>query len=104
MNIVLNDTLVSADLYPFGLINTLSNIRVGILSIKERWQFITGATVFDNIEAFLQTNTIEQADIVINTNIIITQQWWQQNKSAVLLQKNITNIDDSPFIKTIKYP
>jgi UDP-N-acetylglucosamine diphosphorylase / glucose-1-phosphate thymidylyltransferase / UDP-N-acetylgalactosamine diphosphorylase / glucosamine-1-phosphate N-acetyltransferase / galactosamine-1-phosphate N-acetyltransferase len=104
MNIVLNDTLVGADLYPFGLINALSNIRVGILSIKERWQLITGAIVFDNIETFLQTNTIEQADIIINANIIITKQWWQQNKTAVLLQKNITNIDDSPFIKTITYP
>lgn len=104
MNIVLNDTAVSADLYPFGLVNTLSNIRVGIVTVKERWQIITGANVFESEAAFYNEHNTEAIDYAINANLIITQKWWDEMQP--FLSKTFFEgiLADSTFNKTIQYP
>jgi UDP-N-acetylglucosamine diphosphorylase / glucose-1-phosphate thymidylyltransferase / UDP-N-acetylgalactosamine diphosphorylase / glucosamine-1-phosphate N-acetyltransferase / galactosamine-1-phosphate N-acetyltransferase len=102
MNIVLNDTLVKDNLYPFGLIHSLVNIRVGILTIKERWQLITGANVFEGTTEFLKHHIKEEIDLLIDTNLIISSKWWNELK----LDINNLNKGSIPLkdIKTITYP
>ena len=80
MKIVLDDTLIKASLYPFGLIKPVSFIRIGILSIKEKWEIITKAEVFDDIESFLAQaqDQNEKPDFVFPSNILPTKLYWQK--------------------------
>jgi UDP-N-acetylglucosamine diphosphorylase / glucose-1-phosphate thymidylyltransferase / UDP-N-acetylgalactosamine diphosphorylase / glucosamine-1-phosphate N-acetyltransferase / galactosamine-1-phosphate N-acetyltransferase len=38
--VVLNDTLIHQDLFPFGQLHSVADIRVGILTIREKWEQI----------------------------------------------------------------
>ncbi|MCO6498662.1 MAG: glucose-1-phosphate thymidylyltransferase [Chitinophagaceae bacterium] len=38
MTILLDDITVSKDLYPFGQVNSIAHIRIGMMTILERWQ------------------------------------------------------------------
>ena len=101
MKIVLNDTFVKAGLYPFGVIKPVSSIRVGILTIKEKWEMITGATVFDSVESFVEYNHDEQPDLTIESNILPTKSWWEKVK-PFLGSKEI-DITESDGIKGVHH-
>ncbi len=98
MKIVLNDTFVSAGLYPFGIINPVSSIRVGILTIKEKWERITGHTVFESVESFLNSvnDKNEKPGLLIESNIIPTKSWWQQHNGEITQP-------GSEIVKSIKH-
>lgn len=104
MKIVLNDTNVKEDLYPFGLVNSVSSIRIGILTIREKWEKITGQTVFESMESFFDSlvDKSEKPDLVIDSNIIPTKSWWQQAES--IMGTPVLNTADSTLIKTLHYP
>lgn len=104
MKIVLNDTIAREELYPFGVTNAVSSIRVGILTIREKWEKITGQTIFDSMESFFDsvTDKSEKADLVVNSNIIPTKSWWQQAASGIGTSN--LNIAASDFVKTLHYP
>jgi UDP-N-acetylglucosamine diphosphorylase / glucose-1-phosphate thymidylyltransferase / UDP-N-acetylgalactosamine diphosphorylase / glucosamine-1-phosphate N-acetyltransferase / galactosamine-1-phosphate N-acetyltransferase len=104
MKIVLNDTSVRAGLYPFGIINPVSSIRVGILTIKEKWEKITGAEVFESVESFLDAvnDKNEKPDLIIDSNIVPSKIWWQQQASS--FNKVEITPTDSNIVKTIKHP
>jgi hypothetical protein len=46
MNILLDDIPFNESLYPFGALKSMVHIRVGILSIYEKWQFLFPGKVF----------------------------------------------------------
>lgn len=48
MNIFLDDTLCRKKLYPFTYTRHVSDIRVGIFTIKEKWALLTQAAIFTN--------------------------------------------------------
>ena len=105
MKIVLDDTLIKASLYPFGLIKPVSFIRIGILSIKEKWEIITKAEVFDGIESFLAQaqDQNEKPDFVFPSNILPTKLYWQKAilyKDLMVAKAEVIYED----IKTIQYP
>ena len=107
MKIVLNDTAIKESLYPFGIINPVSSIRVGILTIKEKWEKITGDTVFESIESLLDSvnDKSERPGLVIESNLIPTKEWWQ----SVHPYLNVPgyggiNTEDSNIIKTLNHP
>lgn len=54
MNIVLFDTKARGRLFPLTLTKAVADVRMGILTIKERWEKITGAKVFILTENYLQ--------------------------------------------------
>lgn len=43
--IVLNETLPKDFLYPFTLTRSVLDVRIGILTLREKWESLTGATV-----------------------------------------------------------
>lgn len=45
MNIILDDIICKGDLYPFTLTRSAADIRVGILTIREKWELIIGGTM-----------------------------------------------------------
>lgn len=46
MNILLDDISFQKSLFPFGEVNSLSHIRIGILTIFEKWQHVFPGKVF----------------------------------------------------------
>ncbi len=58
MNILLDDIPFNESLYPFGSVQSMAHIRVGILSIYEKWQFYFPGKVFISSEQKLDDTSI----------------------------------------------
>jgi UDP-N-acetylglucosamine diphosphorylase/glucosamine-1-phosphate N-acetyltransferase len=54
MNIILFDTAFRTRLFPLTTTRAVADIRMGILTIKERWEKITGSVVYVFTEEYLQ--------------------------------------------------
>src|SRR3954468_23676375 len=54
MKIILFDTAFRTRLFPLTSTRAVADIRMGILTIKERWGKITGSTVYVFTEEYLQ--------------------------------------------------
>ncbi len=54
MNIILFDTEARKQLYPLTLTKAVADLRMGIFTIKERWEKISGAKVFVLTDSYLQ--------------------------------------------------
>lgn len=54
MAIVLFDNVNRKGLYPFTLTKAVGGLRMGILSIRERWEQLTGQPVYIHTEKYLQ--------------------------------------------------
>jgi UDP-N-acetylglucosamine diphosphorylase / glucose-1-phosphate thymidylyltransferase / UDP-N-acetylgalactosamine diphosphorylase / glucosamine-1-phosphate N-acetyltransferase / galactosamine-1-phosphate N-acetyltransferase len=106
MKIVLNDSFVKEELYPFGVIKPISAIRIGILTIKEKWEVITGAEVFTDKESFSKAATIkdEKRTLTINSNIVPTKHWWQSIAFNLDRLIDEDNTADSKLVKIIEHP
>ncbi|MEP7163602.1 MAG: putative sugar nucleotidyl transferase [Ferruginibacter sp.] len=91
MKIFLDDTQCSEQLLPFTHTRHVADIRIGILTIREKWEKLTGETIYTSIED--KDNTA----LVINANIIPTQSTYQ----AILAQN--TGIESAGF-KILQYP
>jgi UDP-N-acetylglucosamine diphosphorylase / glucose-1-phosphate thymidylyltransferase / UDP-N-acetylgalactosamine diphosphorylase / glucosamine-1-phosphate N-acetyltransferase / galactosamine-1-phosphate N-acetyltransferase len=107
MKIVLNDTSVKENLYPFGIIKPVADIRVGILTIREKWEKITGEAIYGSMESFLDavSNKNEEPDLLIESNIIPSKIFWEGIHTT--LKKNTYerfNTEDGNFVKTLKHP
>jgi UDP-N-acetylglucosamine diphosphorylase/glucosamine-1-phosphate N-acetyltransferase len=107
MKIVLDDTLVRSSLYPFGLIKPVAAIRVGILTIKEKWEQITGEEIFDSFKSFFENvkDENEKPHFVIPSNVIPTKAYWLKLKPQPGLQTSESiDIAGRDEIKTVIYP
>ena len=54
MNIILFDTQTRGRLFPLTLTRAVADVRIGILTMKERWEKITGAKIFVSTDSYLQ--------------------------------------------------
>ncbi len=93
MNIILDDSHVRQNLYPFTRTRHTADIRIGILSIREKWEKLIGS----KISTF---NTGKDDNIkIINANFIPTF----SNFNTILAYENQSD-DDEINIKIINYP
>ncbi len=90
---MLDDSHCRQNLYPFTRTRHTSDIRIGILSIREKWQKLTGL----NISTF-NSNKNDNSKI-INANIIPTF----LNFESILAYENQSFIDQNNIIN-INYP
>ena len=92
MKIVLDDISGKNNLYPFTATRSVADIRVGILTIREKWEKLLDRKI-DTISE-LTLNDSESKEVEqISANIIPSQQWL----NAFLLRQNITD-------KNLEYP
>ena len=62
MKIILDDIVCKEDLYPFTLTRSVADIRVGILTIREKWEFLLGKKI-NTISEVLQ-NEINEGELI----------------------------------------
>ena len=90
--IILSDTSFRDNLFPFTQTRHTCDIRIGILTIREKWQMLTGE------EISIDEN---ETGISIPANIIPTQ----ENFELILSNaKKDVSAQESAFVKIIKYP
>lgn len=72
MSLVLFDTNRSRQqLYPFTAIRPVSDIRIGLLKIAERWKLVTGRDTYNLTEAYLQLAIPDSpADLYVNATLM----------------------------------
>ena len=93
MNIYLDDTKVKENLIPFSLTKHVADIKIGIFSIREKWEKVLQG------KAYL-SNSPENC-IVINAALIPTIDNFQ-----TIIDKSIhgITIEEDDVIKILKYP
>ncbi|MEO5942359.1 MAG: putative sugar nucleotidyl transferase, partial [Ferruginibacter sp.] len=95
MNIFLDESKCREDLYPFSLTRHVADIRVGILTIREKWELLTNANIITD------ANDIPPDAIVVNANIIPTK----ENIDFILKESaDKISLLDNNTVKIIHYP
>lgn len=77
MNILLDDISFKDSLYPFGVARSAAHIRIGILSIFEKWQFYFPGKVFIASEKLIH-DFIESECIKYPVNFIPSHEFLKQ--------------------------
>jgi UDP-N-acetylglucosamine diphosphorylase / glucose-1-phosphate thymidylyltransferase / UDP-N-acetylgalactosamine diphosphorylase / glucosamine-1-phosphate N-acetyltransferase / galactosamine-1-phosphate N-acetyltransferase len=95
MNIFLDDSNSRSSLYPFTLTRHTADIRIGILTIREKWEQLTGATVITNkADANGETIVINAAILpAINNFMFILEHASDQNV-----------LDNHEEVKALRHP
>ncbi len=71
IQLVLDDTLIKPYLYPFTLTRSAADIRIGILTIREKWERLLGQKVRVNGDGYLDApGTSDSPPIVFSANIV----------------------------------
>lgn len=97
MEIVLNDKKVKDNLFPFGLIRHVADIRIGILTIREKWEMLLDHPVSLHAENHPCSTTA----FIVPANILPSKEF-----ISGLIQANgkITAESGNEFCKIIQYP
>ncbi len=90
--IFLNDTAVSENLFPFALTRHVADLRLGILTIRQKWELLLGEKLYDS-----PTNTA----LNLPANIIPTKQNFQTILNLIAEGKEII---ENASIKICTYP
>jgi UDP-N-acetylglucosamine diphosphorylase/glucosamine-1-phosphate N-acetyltransferase len=88
MAIVLNDTFTREQLYPFTATRHVADIRIGILTIREKW-------------ALIETRRDFHQDVTVPANIIPTT---ENAPSIVNAMTNSASLVSDDNIKIVEYP
>jgi len=98
VQIILDDTNVYEQLYPFAVVQHAANIRIGILTIKEKWELILGQEV--KLKGQHITKGNEEADcILVDANIIPTKEWVANLLSSATVD---TTVQESHLSKKLE--
>lgn len=81
MKIILDDTFTKQQLYPFTAVRNAADIRIGILTIREKWEKILGYAISTNdagdnsLKAF---STEKDTRAFISSDIVPTKEWLEE--------------------------
>ncbi|TRO66672.1 GlmU family protein [Christiangramia sabulilitoris] len=84
MNYILFDGPAREDLLPFTFTRPVAEIRIGILTFREKWEKLLGATTSTNTEDHLSAKwplKIDKENICINSSVIPTRELAAKVKS-----------------------
>lgn len=79
MNIILFDDYSRLDLFPLTLTRPIGALRIGILTIAEKWELMTGLAVSYHTEEYLQAKypmQLEADNFLINSKLLPDAQLW----------------------------
>jgi UDP-N-acetylglucosamine diphosphorylase/glucosamine-1-phosphate N-acetyltransferase len=102
VKIILDDTFTKQQLYPFTAVRNAADIRIGILTIREKWEKILGYTITTNDAgnnsptAFLDDNN---APIAISSDIIPTKEWLEKMRENEAGEDMLRNEDEVRILK-----
>ncbi len=83
MNILLDDISCRESLYPFGQVSSVAHIRVGILTIFEKWQLFFPRKVF--ISSELKNQIDLSSSLTIPANLVPSGDFLRETKDKLSL-------------------
>ncbi|MBC7937583.1 MAG: glucose-1-phosphate thymidylyltransferase [Rhizobacter sp.] len=107
MNIILDDTNAKQWLYPFTATRHAADIRIGILTTREKWAYLPGFHIYTDSNTFFTENPgIENGlPVRMEANIIPTKEWLDELLSNTGKQDfSEIQLIDSDRIKKLNYP
>ena len=96
MNILLDDLPFNESLYPFGTVKSMVHIRIGILTILEKWQFLFPGKVFISSQQTLEYDT--SLFVKIPANIVPSINFLKK------IYTETTSIPSAGDCKILNYP
>ena len=101
MKIILDDNRIKSALYPFTATRHVADIRIGILTIREKWAYFPQFQLISNSS----DSDSESSNVTIDANIIPTKEWMDgiTNSASEIRVKNIGQIDNER-IKILNHP
>ena len=94
MNILLDDIPYNNSMYPFGLVQSMAHIRIGILTILEKWQTFSSHKIF--LSSQVRNENINFK--TVPANIIPSANFFRELNKA---SDELPPLNDC---KTLKYP
>ena len=107
MKIILDDTKAKQNLYPFTATRHAADIRIGILTIREKWAYFPLFQIYNDEAAFLTDYTGPEngSSFILEANIIPTKEWLDGILNPIVKPKEEgILIMDSDRMKTLYYP
>lgn len=96
MEVILDDMNCKSDLYPFTLTRSAADIRLGILTTREKWELLTGNKIQTLSE--LPGCAYKGKSHVIPATQVPSEKWYKKWKN----EKKITTASNTPL--TIRFP
>ena len=102
MKIILDDTKVKQALYPFTANRHAADIRIGILTIREKWSYLKRFQVETNSGSFFLDKTPDNNSsiAIFDANLIPTMDWL----NGLEIQVVNDNIVEDDTIRQLNYP
>lgn len=97
--IILDDHPFSTSLYPFAEIRSVADIRVGILTIRQKWERVTGEKIKTSAEAGI--SQLSPAENLVPANLVPSNAWIEAYRSG---QANLETITDPELVNTLNFP
>jgi UDP-N-acetylglucosamine diphosphorylase/glucosamine-1-phosphate N-acetyltransferase len=97
--IILDDHPYSLSLYPFAEMRSVADIRIGILTIREKWQLATGQTIRTSAEEGI--SLLSKVHNLVPANVVASNQWMQDFSNGHV---TLESIIDPAEIRMLNYP
>ncbi|SDG74760.1 GlmU family protein [Psychroflexus sediminis] len=92
MNIILFDDHLRSQFLPLTYTRPVAELRLGILTLKEKWEHIAKASVSYKTQSYLAEKypeQVEEENIFINARYLASQEFWE----------NVKNLNDDEVLK-----
>ncbi|MEP7144569.1 MAG: putative sugar nucleotidyl transferase [Ferruginibacter sp.] len=85
MKIILDDTKVKQSLYPFTATKHAADIRIGILTIREKWAYFPTIQIFNDQDAYFKDNpgTGNVLPAKLQANIVPAKEWLESLVNSI---------------------
>ncbi len=107
MKIILDDRKVRKSLYPFTATRHASEIRIGILTIREKWAYFPQFQVHTDVSAFFTDTADPENELaaIMEANIIPTKGWLNSLVNP-MAEPGFNSMErmDSDEMKMLTYP
>ncbi|RYG44505.1 MAG: glucose-1-phosphate thymidylyltransferase [Chitinophagaceae bacterium] len=97
--IILDDHPYSLDLFPFAEIRSVADIRVGILTIREKWELATGLKIGTSAEAGI--SQLSTAENLVPANLVPSYEWMELFQSG---RGSLESVTDPDLVNTLNFP
>ncbi len=94
MPIIFDDSINKEDLYPFAVVRNVADIRIGILTIREKWEMIFSKTGYD----------LSKNSVTIKTNIIPTLKYVDLHGHLLEFDDRIPVLHTHDDIRLLNHP
>src|ERR1700738_2900663 len=80
IQLVLDDTLIKPHLFPFTLTRASADIRIGILTIRQKWEKLLGQKVTVNGDDYLTAPAMEAggSPVIFSGNIVPSRKFIEE--------------------------